>query len=229
MEKPVGCCGMATVMRGWTAAVGRRCSTATLVIQRDNLQRRHDLARSPEKRKSVRGPGRRRGRHLIWTRRATALVIFFRFSLRSLRVWFRATSWRRCPTLGIMFSPLSPRFVGVFTAGGGRVEPCLQRVFPDPGGLSFRWICLVRPAFVVLRVSTGSYWHYLLQDGDLLCILQPSASPGLHRLLSDRCFYKLLSLRNFSPPRRTTRCIELCSRRAVDGCRRKKTSPLPRI
>lgn len=74
MEEPVGCCGMATVMSGWTAVVSRQCSTTVLVkmevaggshIQRGDLQRRPDLAMLSEKRASMHDYGRQRARH--WT------------------------------------------------------------------------------------------------------------------------------------------------------------------
>lgn len=66
----------------------------------------------------------------------------FRFSLGGLRVCFGAARRRCYPRLGIMFSPLFPRSVGVFITDGGRVEPYLRRISLDRVVSVFQWIGL---------------------------------------------------------------------------------------
>lgn len=62
---------------------------------------------------------------------------FFRFSLGTFRVWFGTARRRHCSSVGIMFSPLFPRSVGVLIVSGWRVERCLRRIFQDPVGFGF--------------------------------------------------------------------------------------------
>lgn len=59
VEESVGCCGSTTEMNSQGAVFGRRCLTAVLVFQCDDLKRPPSLARSPKKRVLVHGPEQR--------------------------------------------------------------------------------------------------------------------------------------------------------------------------
>ena len=62
------------------------------------------------------------------------------FFVKKVCVLLRETRRRWLSEDGIRFFPPCPRFGGVFSIVGGRVEICLRRISWDSVGVCFRWI-----------------------------------------------------------------------------------------